>query len=87
VRELSEEIGVTVDAGALERVDRVLCELGNETELTTIFRLEHEGPFTMQLPELAGLMVLPSGQRPEPLSPSALLLSARLDAEHPGWDT
>jgi isopentenyl-diphosphate Delta-isomerase len=87
VREMAEEIGVTVDADALERVDRVLCELGNETELTTIFRLEHEGPFTMQLPELAGLMVLPSGQRPEPLSPSALLLSARLDAEHPGWDT
>jgi isopentenyldiphosphate isomerase len=87
VREMAEEIGVTVDADALERIDRVLCELGNETELTTIFRLEHEGPFTMQLPELAGLMVLPSGQRPEPLSPSALLLSARLDAEHPGWDT
>jgi hypothetical protein len=87
VRELAEEIGVTVAAGALDRVDRVLCELGNETELTTIFRLEHEGPFTMQLPELAGLMVLPGGQRPEPLSPSALLLSARLDSEHPGWDT
>ena len=87
VRELAEEIGVTVDADALDRVDRVLCELGNETELTTVFRLEHEGPFTMQLPELAGLMVLPGGQRPEPLSPSALLLSARLDAEHPGWDT
>jgi hypothetical protein len=30
--------------------------------------------------------VLPRGQRPDPLSPSALLLSARLDAEHPGWD-
>jgi isopentenyldiphosphate isomerase len=87
VRELAEEIGVTIDAAALHRVDRVLCELGNETELTTIFRLEHEGPFTMQLPELAGLMVLPGVQRPEPLSPSALLLSARLDAEHPGWDT
>jgi isopentenyldiphosphate isomerase len=87
VRELAEEIGVTVDAGALERVDCVLCELGNETELTTIFRLDHEGPFTMQLPEIAGLMVLPGGHRPEPLSPSALLLGARLDAEHPGWDT
>ena len=87
MRELAEEIGVTVDAGALERVDCVLCELGNETELTTIFRLDHEGPFTMQLPEIAGLMVLPGGHRPEPLSPSALLLGARLDAEHPGWDT
>jgi isopentenyldiphosphate isomerase len=85
-RELAEEIGVTADPAALEQIDRVLCELGNETELTTIFRLEHNGPFTMQLPELAGLAVLPRGQRPDPLSPSALLLSARLDAEHPGWD-
>ena len=39
VRELGEEIGVVVDGGALEQVARVLCELGNETELTTIFRL------------------------------------------------
>lgn len=87
VRELAEELGLAVDGSALHLVDRVLCELGNETELTTIFRLAHEGPFTLQLPELAGLVVLPAGQRPEPLSPSALLLSARLDAEHPGWDS
>ena len=86
VRELAEEIGVVVEAGALAQVDRVLCELGNETELTTVFRLEHDGPFTVRLPELAGLAVLPRGRRPEPLSPSALLLGARLDAEHPGWD-
>lgn len=86
VRELAEEIGVTVEEGALDQLDRILCELGNETELTTIFRLEHGGPFTMRLPELAGLAVLPRGRRPEPLSPSAALLSARLDAEHPGWD-
>jgi hypothetical protein len=65
----------------------MLCELGNETELTTVFRLEHDGPFTLQLPELAGLAVLPLGERPDPLSPSAVLLSARLDAEHPGWDS
>ena len=86
VRELAEEIGVLVDDGALRQIDRVLCELGNETELTTVFRLDDDGPFTVQPPELAGLVVLPRGQRPEPLSPSALLLSARLDAEHPGWD-
>jgi 8-oxo-dGTP diphosphatase len=86
VRELAEEIGVVVDAGALTQIDRVLCELGNETELTTVFRLEHDGPFRLQLPELAGLAVLPRGGRPEPLSPSALLLTARLDAAHPGWD-
>ncbi len=86
VRELAEEIGVVVEPGALAPVDQVLCELGNETELTTVFRLEHDGPFTVRLPEVAGLAVLPSGRRPEPLSPSALLLGARLDAEHPGWD-
>src|SRR5262249_17193591 len=34
-RELAEEIGVTVDADALDQLDRVLCELGNETHLTT----------------------------------------------------
>jgi 8-oxo-dGTP pyrophosphatase MutT (NUDIX family) len=87
VRELAEEIGVTISRGDLDEVARVLCELGNETELTTVFRLEHDGPFTLRLPELAGLAVLPLGERPDPLSPSALLLSTRLDAEHPGWDS
>lgn len=86
VRELEEEIGVVVDSAALEQMARVLCELGNETELTTIFRLQHEGPFALRLPEVAGLAVLPRGRRPDLLSPSALLLGARLDAEHPGWD-
>lgn len=87
VRELGEEIGVVVDPAALVEVARMLCELGNETELTTVFRLEHDGPFTVRLPEVAGLAVLPPGRRPDPLSPSALMLGARLDAEHPGWDT
>jgi 8-oxo-dGTP pyrophosphatase MutT (NUDIX family) len=86
VRELGEELGIAVDGSALGQLDRMLCELGNETELTTVFRLEHDGPFRLQLPELAGLAVLPRGRRPEPLSPSALLLTARLDAAHPGWD-
>jgi isopentenyldiphosphate isomerase len=86
VRELNEELGISVEPHALDQVARMLCELGNETELTTVFRLEHDGPFTMQLPELAGLAVLPGGRRPDPLSPSALMLTARLDAEHPGWD-
>jgi 8-oxo-dGTP pyrophosphatase MutT (NUDIX family) len=85
VRELGEEIGVDIDAAALDQVARVLCDLGSETELTTVFRLEHAGPFTVRLPEVAGLAVLPFGQRPDPLSPSALLLGARLDAEHPEW--
>lgn len=87
VRELAEELGIEVAAVALDEVARMLCELGNETELTTVFRIEHDGPFTLRLPELAGLAVLRLGERPDPLSPSALLLSTRLDAEHPGWDS
>jgi isopentenyldiphosphate isomerase len=86
VRELGEEIGVVAAPRALVEIAQMLCELGNETELTTVFRLEHDGPFTLRLPELAGLAVLPRGHRPDPLSPSAQLLGTRLDAEHPGWD-
>jgi isopentenyldiphosphate isomerase len=86
LRELAEELGIAVDGSALRQLGRMLCDLGNETELTTVFRLEHDGPFALQPPELAGLAVLPPGARPDPLSPSALLLSAHLDAEHPGWD-
>jgi len=86
VRELSEEIGVNLAPDALVQVACMLCELGNETELTTVYRLDHEGPFTFRLPEVAGLAVLPRGRRPDPLSPSAALLGAQLDAEHPGWD-
>ena len=72
VRELAEEIGVTVEPGALHEVARVLCELGNETELTTVFRLEHDGPFTVRLPEVAGLAVLPR----RPAARAALALRA-----------
>ena len=70
----------------LEELTRVRCELVGETELTTVFRLRHAGPYRLAPPELAGLAVLPTGSRPSPLSPSALLLNARLDASHPGWD-
>jgi isopentenyldiphosphate isomerase len=86
VRELGEEIGVSVDGGRLEEVARLLCELGDETELTTVFRLAHDGPFAVRPPEVAGLAVLPPGERPSPLSPSARLLGAHLDAVAPGWD-
>jgi isopentenyldiphosphate isomerase len=86
VRELAEEIGLDVEPGALDPVASVLCELGSETELTMVFRLAHDGPFSFQLPEVAGLAVLPVGRRPDLLSPSALLLGTQLDAEHPGWD-
>ena len=74
VRELGEELA------------RVRCALDGETELTTVFRLRHPGPYRLAPPELAGLAVLAGGRRPAPLSPSAGLLNQRLDADHPGWD-
>ena len=77
---------IAVDAGALEQIDQMLCDLGNETELTTVFRLEHDGPFTLRLPELAGLAVLPRGERPDPMSPSAVLLERPARRRAPGWD-
>jgi isopentenyldiphosphate isomerase len=85
-RELGEEIGIAVDERDLEELARVRCELDGETELTTVFRLRHPGPYRLAPPELAGLAVLASGTRPAPLSPSAALLNKRLDADHPGWD-
>jgi hypothetical protein len=86
-RELGEEIGIDVDGADLEQLVRVRCELDGETELTTVFRLRHPGPYRLAPPELAGLAVLAGGTRPAPLSPSAALLNQRLDADHPGWDT
>jgi isopentenyldiphosphate isomerase len=85
-RELAEEIGIEVADGELEELARVRCALVGETELTTVFRLRHPGPYRLAPPELAGLAVLATGQRPAPLSPSAVLLNERLDVEHPGWD-
>lgn len=85
-RELGEEIGIEVADADLEEVACVRCALDGETELTTVFRLRHAGPYRLAPPELAGLAVLATGARPAPLSPSALLLNELLDAEHPGWD-
>jgi isopentenyldiphosphate isomerase len=85
-RELHEEIGIDVAESDLEELARVRCELAGETELTTVFRLRHGGPYRLAPPELAGLAVLPTGSRPSPLSPSATLLNARLDVANPGWD-
>ena len=65
----------------------MLCELGNETELTTVFRLEHDGPFTAATARARrprGAAARASG--PIRCRPPRVLLGARLDAEHPGWD-
>lgn len=85
-RELAEEIGIDVAGDALDELARVRCALVGETELTTVFRLRHAGPYRLAPPELAGLAVLAAGRRPTPLSPSAVLLNERLDLDHPGWE-
>jgi isopentenyldiphosphate isomerase len=86
VRELGEEVGIAVAADDLEELTRIRCALDRETELTTVFRVRHPGPYRLAPPELAGLAVLPAGERPAPLSPSCALLTDALDAEHTGWD-
>lgn len=86
VRELREELGLAVHGDALEWLARTVVRLPYETELTTVFRLRHDGPFALRLPELAGLAVLPRSERPAPLAPSCEILCGELDAQHDGWD-
>jgi isopentenyldiphosphate isomerase len=86
VRELAEEIGIDVAESELDELARVRCALDGETELTTVYRLRHPGPFRLSPPELAGLALLAPGERPAPMSQSCALLTDLLDAEHPGWD-
>lgn len=86
VREIDEELGLHVRGDELEWVTQVVVRMPHETELTTVFKLHHEGPFTLRLPELAGLAVLPGGRRPAPLAPSCAILCDELDAAYPGWD-
>jgi 8-oxo-dGTP pyrophosphatase MutT (NUDIX family) len=86
VRELAEEVGIHVAEDDLVELARVRCPLDGETELTTVFRLHHPGPYRLAPPELAGLAVLPTGERPVPVSQSCAILTALLDADHPGWD-
>jgi 8-oxo-dGTP pyrophosphatase MutT (NUDIX family) len=85
-RELGEEVGIDVAEADLVELARVRCALDGETELTTVFRLLHAGPYRLAPPELAGLAVLATGTRPAPLSPSAIMLNERLDAGYAGWD-
>jgi 8-oxo-dGTP pyrophosphatase MutT (NUDIX family) len=65
-RELGEELGVEGVEPRL--VGRLLVDLPDERELVAVYRLEHPGPFRLLLPELSGLVVLPPGERPTPLS-------------------
>lgn len=68
-RELAEELGLT--GVEPEPLGRLLLESAHETELCTVFRLCHDGPFVLQLPEVSGLAVFIAPELPSPLSPSA----------------
>jgi isopentenyldiphosphate isomerase len=81
-RELAEELGVT-DA-APERVGTLVVELPDERELVTVFRLRHAGPFVLVPPELSGILILPAGQRPAPLTDFAQRVLEWLETRGPG---
>lgn len=68
-RELLEEVGVAGAEPVL--AGSFLMRLATETEMAAVFLLSHDGPFTVQLPEVIGLAVFPAGERPSPLTPSA----------------
>jgi isopentenyldiphosphate isomerase len=87
LRELAEELGVSARAADLVLLGRRVCELGGESELTSVYRLRHDGPLRFAPPELSGLVVLPTRIRPAPLSPSCALLNGWLDETAPGWDS
>jgi isopentenyldiphosphate isomerase len=86
LRELGEELGLDVAGEQLEELGRTVVRLPHESELTTLFLLRHDGPFSLAPPEVAGLAVLPPGVRPGPLAPSCPQLHAWLDEHRPGWD-
>jgi 8-oxo-dGTP pyrophosphatase MutT (NUDIX family) len=79
VRELGEELGLAVGPAALSERGSIVIRLTNETERTTVFVLRHDGPFVLSPPEVAGLAVLPRGERPSPLSPCCAALEAAFD--------
>ena len=75
-RELAEELGLDVAVPA--PLGRTVLDLPGETELCTIFRLRHDGPFVVTTPEVAGVAVFPPGELPAPLAPGAQLVLAWL---------
>jgi isopentenyldiphosphate isomerase len=74
VRELQEELGLTVGERELEELGRIIVRDEQESELTTVFRLRHPGPFTLEPPELAGLAVFPHDAPPQPRTPTSDLI-------------
>jgi isopentenyldiphosphate isomerase len=52
VRELHEEIGLQVGAGALREVDYLLACEDTGQEFIRVYRTEHEGPFVLEPSEI-----------------------------------
>ena len=72
VRELAEELGV--EHAAPTPVGKLVVALDAETEMAMVFRLEHDGPFVMRLPEVAGIAVFAAGETPKPLTAAARIV-------------
>ncbi len=67
VRELEEELGIRAEPEFLGT-----CQVAGvgEIELCGVHTLEHEGPFVLQPPELAGLCVFRRDELPASLTPA-----------------
>jgi 8-oxo-dGTP pyrophosphatase MutT (NUDIX family) len=72
VRELAEELGV--EHVAPTAVGKLVLALGSETEMAMVFRLDHDGPFVVRLPEVAGVAVFAAGETPQPLTEAARIV-------------
>lgn len=67
VRELGEELGIAAEprfAGTCR------VETERETELCGVHTLRHDGPFRLELPELAGLCVFAHDELPSNVTPA-----------------
>ena len=60
-RELGEELGIDADP---ELLGTLLVRMPRETEMAAIFRLRHDGPFSVALPEVVGLAVFRPDEEP-----------------------
>jgi isopentenyldiphosphate isomerase len=77
-RELREELGLEVEEHDLVELGRVVVRTSRESELTTVFRLRHPGPFVLAPPEVAGLAVFARGTKPSPITPTSEMIAAAL---------
>jgi len=79
-RELSEELGLC-DVEPRRLGSLPFLDLDGESELCTVFALDHDGPFAVRPPEVIGVVAFADDERPEPLAPSARVVLAWLDAQ------